>query len=245
MAELYGKANGICHGKGGTMHIADASVGYLGANGVLAAGCVLAPGVGLSIKHRRSGQVVVTFFGDGAANRGPFHEGVNLAALWKLPVIFFCENNRWASTTANALSAAGGSIARRAAGYGIPGESVDGNDVLAVHDAVTRAAARARGGDGPSLIEAHTIRWVGHFEGDPQAYRPKEEVAEGRRADPIARLERRLRERRLLDDARATRVRAGVAAEIDDAVAHAEASPLPGPRAALTDLFAYWPWRDY
>src|ERR671919_2755788 len=107
MAELYGKATGICHGKGGTMHIADVSVGYLGANGVLASGCVLAPGVGLAIKHRRSDQVVLTFFGDGAANRGPFHEGVNLAALWTLPVVFVCENNRWASTTAHALAAAG------------------------------------------------------------------------------------------------------------------------------------------
>src|SRR5713226_7548994 len=244
MAELYGKANGICHGKGGTMHIADASVGYLGANGVLAAGCVLAPGVGLSIKHRKSGQVVVTFFGDGAANRGPFHEGVNLAALWKLPVIFVCENNRWASTSAHALSTAGGSIAARAAGYGIPGESIDGNDVLAVWDAVTRAAARGRRGDGPSLVEAHTIRWVGHFEGDPQAYRSKDEVAAGRRTDPIARLERLLRDARLLDDAHAQRVRDGIVAEIDDAVAHAEASPLPEPHEALTDLFASYPWRD-
>ena len=244
MAELYGKANGICHGKGGTMHIADASVGYLGANGVLASGCVLAPGVGLSIKHRKSGQVVVTFFGDGAANRGPFHEGVNMAALWKLPVIFVCENNRWASTTANEHSAAGGSIAKRAAGYGIPGESVDGNDVLAVRDAVARAAGRARAGEGPSLIEAHTIRWVGHFEGDPQAYRPKTEAAEGRRRDPIVRLERALREQRLLDPARAQRIRAGVVAEIDDAVAHAEASPLPEPHDALADLFAHYPWRE-
>jgi TPP-dependent pyruvate/acetoin dehydrogenase alpha subunit len=244
MAELYGKANGICHGKGGTMHIADASVGYLGANGVLAAGCVLAPGVGLSIRHRKSGQVVVTFFGDGAANRGPFHEGVNMAALWKLPVIFVCENNRWASTTAQASSTAGGSIAARAAGYGIPGEAVDGNDVLAVHAAVARAAERARSGGGPSLIEAHTIRWVGHFEGDPQAYRAKDEAAEGRRTDPIARLERRLRERALLDDAQARRIRAGVVAEIDDAVAHAEASPLPRPEDALTDLFAHFPWRE-
>jgi TPP-dependent pyruvate/acetoin dehydrogenase alpha subunit len=244
MAELYGKANGICHGKGGTMHIADASVGYLGANGVLASGCVLAPGVGLSIRHRKSGQVVVTFFGDGAANRGPFHEGVNMAALWRLPVIFVCENNRWASTTATEDSAAGGSIAQRAAGYGIPGEPVDGNDVLAVWDAVARAVGRARAGEGPSLIEAHTIRWVGHFEGDPQAYRPKTEAAEGRRRDPIARLERVLREQTLLDDAQARRIRDGVAAEIDDAVAHAEASPLPEPHDALTDLFAYYPWRD-
>jgi TPP-dependent pyruvate/acetoin dehydrogenase alpha subunit len=244
MAELYGKANGICHGKGGTMHIADASVGYLGANGVLASGCVLAPGVGLSIRHRKSGQVVVTFFGDGAANRGPFHEGVNMAALWQLPVIFVCENNRWASTTATEHAVAGGSIAQRAAGYGIPGEPVDGNDVLAVRDAVARAVGRARAGLGPSLIEAHTIRWVGHFEGDPQAYRPKTEAAEGRRRDPIARLERVLREQTLLDDAQARRIREGVAAEIDDAVAHAEASPLPEPHDALTDLFAYYPWRD-
>ena len=244
MAELYGKASGICHGKGGTMHIADASVGYLGANGVLASGCVLAPGVGLSIKQRRSGQVVLTFFGDGAANRGPFHEGVNMAALWRLPVIFFCENNRWASTTAHAVSAAGGSIAARAAGYGIPGERIDGNDVLAVHDAVSRAAERARRGDGPSLIEAHTIRWVGHFEGDAQAYRSREEAAEGRRTDPIVRLARVLERRGLLDDGHAERIRARVTAEIEDAVAYAEASPLPEPAAALTDLFAYYPWRD-
>lgn len=244
MAELYGKANGICHGKGGTMHIADTSVGYLGANGVLAAGCVLAPGVGLSIKRRRSGQVVVTFFGDGAANRGPFHEGLNMAALWRLPVVFVCENNRWASTTAHGRSAAGGSIAARAAGYGMPGEEVDGNDVLAVWAAAHDAVERARGGGGPSLIEAHTIRWVGHFEGDPQAYRPKSEAAEGRRRDPIARLESRLREQRLLDEAHVARIREAVVAEVDDAVRHAEASPLPAPQDALTDLFAHYPWRD-
>jgi len=244
MAELYGKVTGVCHGKGGTMHIADVSVGYLGANGVLAAGCVLAPGVGLSIKHRNSGQVVLTFFGDGAANRGPFHEGVNLAALWRLPVVFLCENNRWASTTAHALSAAGGSIAARAAAYGIPGESIDGNDVLAVHDAVSRAAERARRGDGPSLIEAHTIRWVGHFEGDAQAYRPRDEAAEGRRLDPIARLGRILEARGLLDGPHADRIRMQVAAEIDDAVDYAENSPLPAPEDALTDLFAHYPWRD-
>jgi TPP-dependent pyruvate/acetoin dehydrogenase alpha subunit len=246
MAELYGKANGICHGKGGTMHIADVSVGYLGANGVLASGCVVAPGVGLSIKQRKSGQVVVTFFGDGAANRGPFHEGVNMAALWKLPVIFVCENNRWASTTAHGESTAGGSIAARAAGYGIPGQSIDGNDVLAVHDAVAQAAERARAGEGPSLIEAHTIRWVGHFEGDPQAYRPKSEAADGRRTDPIERLARVLETRGLLDAGQARRVREGIVVEVDDAVAHAEASALPEPEAALTDLHAYWParWRD-
>jgi TPP-dependent pyruvate/acetoin dehydrogenase alpha subunit len=242
MAELYGKANGLCHGKGGTMHIADVSVGYLGANGVLASGCVLAPGVGLSIRHRGSDQVVLTLFGDGAANRGPFHEGVNMAAIWRLPVIFVCENNRWASTTAHAVSAAGGSIAGRAASYGIPGETVDGNDVIAVWRAVDRA--RARAADGPSLIEAHTIRWVGHFEGDAQAYRSRDEVLEGRRSDPIERQAALLAERGLLDGAGADDLRLRVTAEIDDAVAHAESSPLPEPPEALTDLFAHWTWRE-
>jgi pyruvate dehydrogenase E1 component alpha subunit len=186
----------------------------------------------------------VAFFGDGAPAQGAFHEAVNLAAVWRLPVVFFCENNRWASTTAHTLSTAGGSIAARAAGYGIPGETIDGNDVLAVHDAVSRAAERARRGEGPSLIEAHTIRWVGHFEGDAQAYRSREEAAEGRRTDPIARLTRVLERRGLLDDGHAERIRAQVTAAIDDAVAYAEASPLPEPAAALTDLFAHYPWRD-
>jgi TPP-dependent pyruvate/acetoin dehydrogenase alpha subunit len=244
MAELYGKKTGVCRGKGGSMHIADVSVGYLGANGVLAAGCVLAPGAGLAIKHRRSGQVALTFFGDGAANRGPFHEGVNLAALWRLPVVFVCENNRWASSTAHRLSTAGGSIAARAAGYGIPGATVDGNDALAVYDAVWRAAEAARRGEGPSLIEAHTIRWVGHFEGDGQAYRGKEEVEEGRRRDPIARLGRWLADRGLLDLPGAERMRAAVREEIEDAVMFAEASPFPEPADALTDLFAHYPWSD-
>jgi TPP-dependent pyruvate/acetoin dehydrogenase alpha subunit len=244
MAELYGKKTGVCRGKGGSMHIADVSVGYLGANGVLAAGCVLAPGAGLAIKHRRSGQVALTFFGDGAANRGPFHEGVNLAALWRLPVVFVCENNRWASSTAHRLSTAGGSIAARAAGYGIPGATVDGNDALAVYDAVWRAAEAARRGEGPSLIEAHTIRWVGHFEGDGQAYRGKEEVEEGRRRDPIARLGRWLADRGLLDAPGVERMRAAVGAEIEDAVLFAEASPFPEPADALTDLFAHYPWSD-
>ncbi|MBI3030539.1 MAG: thiamine pyrophosphate-dependent dehydrogenase E1 component subunit alpha [Candidatus Rokubacteria bacterium] len=244
MAELYGKATGCCRGKGGSMHIADASVGYLGANGVLTAGCVLAPGVGLSIQMRKTDQVVVAVFGDGAANRGPFHEGVNLAALWRAPAVFVCENNRWASTTAQAVSTAGGSIAGRAAGYGIPGVTVDGNDVLAVFEACTQAVARARRGEGPSLVEARTIRWLGHYEGDPQLYRGKDEVAEGRSRDPVAHLRQILEERTLLDAADAERVEAAVRDEIDDAVAFAEASPLPDARSAFEDLFAHYPWRD-
>jgi TPP-dependent pyruvate/acetoin dehydrogenase alpha subunit len=244
MAELYGRATGCCKGKGGSMHIADASVGYLGANGVLTAGCVLAPGVGLSVQMRGTDQVVVALFGDGAANRGPFHEGVNLSALWRAPVVFLCENNSWASTTAHALSTAGGSIAARAAGYGIPGAAVDGNDALAVHAAVARAVDRARAGEGPSLIEAKTVRWLGHHEGDPQAYRARSEVEDGRRRDPIARLRAHLEGLGLLDAAHASRVAAAVEAEVEDAVAFAESSPLPEPAAALEDLFVHWPWRN-
>jgi acetoin:2,6-dichlorophenolindophenol oxidoreductase subunit alpha len=244
MAELYGKATGCCKGKGGSMHIADASVGYLGANGVLTSGCVLAPGVGQSIQMRGTDQVAVTIFGDGAANRGPFHEGVNLAALWKSPVVFVCENNFWASTTAHDLSTAGGSIAARAAGYGIPGVTVDGNDALAVYDAMERAVARARAGEGPSLIEARTVRFLGHFEGDPQGYRSRGEVDAGRQRDPIARLRAHLEESRLLDRAHADRVAQAIEKEVQDAVDFAESSPLPAPEDALKDLFVHYPWRD-
>jgi len=244
MAELYGRATGCCKGKGGSMHIADASVGYLGANGVLTAGCVLAPGVGLSIQMRKTDQVVVALFGDGAANRGPFHEGVNLAALWRAPVVFVCENNFWASTTSHEQSTAGGSVAARAAGYGIPGVTVDGNDVLATYAAVEEAVARARQGRGPTLIEARTARLLGHFEGDPQSYRPKVETEAARRGDPVARFSAHLRKARLLDDTQARRVAQAVEAEVQDAVDFAEASPWPEPHAALEDLFVHYPWRD-
>ena len=244
MAELYGRATGCCKGKGGSMHIADASVGYLGANGVLTAGCVLAPGVGLSIQMRKTDQVVVALFGDGAANRGPFHEGVNLAALWRAPVVFVCENNFWASTTSHEQSTAGGSVAARAAGYGIPGVTVDGNDVLATYAAVEEAVARARQGRGPTLIEARTARLLGHFEGDPQSYRPKAETEAARRGDPVARFSAHLRKAGLLDDTQARRVAQAVEAEVQDAVDFAEASPWPEPHAALEDLFVHYPWRD-
>lgn len=244
MAELYGKATGCCRGKGGSMHIADLSVGYLGANGVLTSGCVMAPGAGLSIQMRGGDEVVVALFGDGAANRGPFHEGVNLAALWRVPVVFVCENNFWASTTAHELSTAGGSVAARAAGYGIPGVAVDGNDPLAVHAAMQAAVARARAGEGPSLIEARTARLLGHFEGDPQAYRSKAETEAARRADPLERFRAHLERAGLLEGAQAARIARAVDAEVQDAVAFAESSPLPEPHEALEGLFVHYPWRD-
>jgi TPP-dependent pyruvate/acetoin dehydrogenase alpha subunit len=219
------------------MHIADLAAGYLGANGVLTAGLPLACGVGISARLRGTDQVALAFFGDGAANRGPFHESVNLAAIWRLPVVFVCENNGWASSTSFAASTAGESVARRAAGYGIPGVEVDGGDALAVHDAVATAVARARGGEGPSLLEARVARWQGHFEGDPQTYRDRSEVAEGRRADPVLRLAVALRATGAWDDRWARETEEAILAEVDDAVAFAEASPDPEPADALADLF--------
>ncbi|MFQ5521067.1 MAG: thiamine pyrophosphate-dependent dehydrogenase E1 component subunit alpha, partial [Candidatus Methylomirabilia bacterium] len=242
MAELYGKRTGCCKGKGGSMHIAEVAVGFLGANGVLTTGLLEAAGVGLAAQMQQTHQVCVAIFGDGGANRGPFHEAVNLAAIWRLPVVFVCENNWWASTTAFELSTAGGSVAGRAPGYGIPGVTVDGNDAVAVYSSVASAVSMARAGQGPSLIEARTIRWRGHFEGDPQTYRSKEEVAEGRRQDPILRLAAQLEQRGLFDAAQAKAVEVGVQRAIDDAVAFAEASPLPEPREALEDLFVHYPW---
>jgi len=226
------------------MHIADVAVGYLGANGVLTASLTLACGVGLSAKMRRTDQVCVAIFGDGAANRGPFHEAVNLAGIWSLPVVFLCENNWWASSTAFAAATAGGSIAARAAGYGIPGAIVDGNDAVAVHEAVAAAVARARAGAGPSLLEARTIRWQGHFEGDPQGYREKAEVAEGRRTDPLVRLAERLRAAGAWVARWVKDTEEAILSEIDAAVLFAEASPDPEPADAYTDVFVHDPGPD-
>jgi pyruvate dehydrogenase E1 component alpha subunit len=237
MAELYGKATGCCGGRGGSMHIADLSVGYLGANGVLTAGLPLACGVGLAAQRRHTDRVCVAFFGDGAANRGPFHESLNLAALWRLPVVFLCENNLWASSTPFAEATAGGSIAARAAGYGIPGVTVDGQDVLAVLGAATVAVARARAGQGPSLLEARVVRWQGHFEGDAQAYRSRTDVAEGRRLDPLARLAATMQTAGLWSEDWAMATEEVLRLEVDEAVGFAEASPDPEPGRALDGLF--------
>ena len=237
IAELYGKATGCCRGKGGSMHIADVAAGYLGANGVLTAGLPLACGVGLAARMRQTDQVCVTIFGDGAANRGPFHEAVNLAGIWRLPVVFLCENNGWASSTSFAASTAGGSIAARAAGYQLPGVTVDGQDALAVHDAMAAAVARARQGEGPTLVEARVIRGQGHFEGDGQGYRDKAEITAGRRADPLVRLAGRLRAAGAWDAAWAKETEEAILVELDDAVAFAEASPDPEPGTALADVF--------
>jgi len=194
--------------------------------------------VGLSIKQRRTDQVCVCFFGDGASNRGPFHEALNLAVIWTLPVIFLCENNGWASSTPHRYACAVQDVASRSAGYGLPGLIVDGMDVLAVHAAVKEAADQARAGGGPALIEAKVVRWQGHYEGDPQGYRDRSEVAEGKARDPVARLRSQLLDQGVLGPDQVAEFERAAQAEIDAAVAFGESSPFPAPEEALADLFA-------
>lgn len=194
MAELLGKEMGYCKGRGGSMHIADVATGNLGANGIVAGGIPIAAGAGLAQKMRHTDRVVVSFFGDGAVNEGAFHEGLNLAAVWDLPVIFVCENNRYGMSMSVTQATRITRLSERAAAYGIPGVTIDGNDVQAVHDAVSVAAQRARAGGGPSLLEAETYRWKGHSKSDKNLYRSREEIESWRALDPIGRFEAGLTE---------------------------------------------------
>ena len=237
-AELLGKKTGYCKGKGGSMHIADFSIGILGANGVVGGGFPIIVGAGLSIKLRKTDQVGVVFFGDGAANRGTFHEALNMAAIWKLPVIFVCENNLYASTTPASYSLAGGSVARRASAYGIPGYETNGNDILAVRKTVAQAVKRARQGKGPSIVENKTYRYRGHFEGDPQKYRTPEEIARfSKDEDPIRLFSDHLKKEETLSGKAEKALRDEVSRLIEEAVADAQQAPLPLPEDALEDLF--------
>jgi acetoin:2,6-dichlorophenolindophenol oxidoreductase subunit alpha len=237
VAELFGKKTGYCKGKGGSMHIADFSLGILGANGVVAGGVPIIAGAGFSIKMRQTDQVAVCFFGDGAANRGPVHEVMNLAAIWKLPIVFVVENNQFASTTPHRDACAVEDISLRAKGYSMPGTTVDGNDLLLVRKAAETAVLRARKGEGPSLIENKTYRIRGHFEGDPQKYRRPAEVALWEdNNDPIARFSHFLTQKKILTENIKEDVWREVAAELSEAVAFADQSPFPEPEEALEDL---------
>ncbi len=238
VAELFGKKTGYCKGKGGSMHIADFSIGFLGANGVVAGGLPIITGAGLSIKMRKTDQVAVCFFGDGASNRGPVHEAMNMASIWKLPVIFCVENNQFASTTRTSYACSVEDISTRAAGYNMPGVSVDANDILAVRKAATKAVARARKGEGPTLLENKTYRIKGHFEGDPQKYRNEDEIASWKdKLDPINRFEKALTKKKILNKKKIQQIWDEAAAKIQAAVAFAEKSPFPEPEEALDDLF--------
>ena len=240
MAELFGRSNGYCHGKGGSMHIADFSVGMLGANGIVGAGLPIATGAALAAQLEGRDWVAVAFFGDGASNEGSFNGSLNLAATWKLPVIYVCENNRWASGVPAAYGLSVGDVSVRAVGYNLPGVSVDGTDVLAVYEATEQAVQRARSGEGPTLIECKTYRWRGHSEqrGNPVDPRPQEEINLGPQHDPIASFSAILAEQGVATTASLQQIDEEIQAAVEEAVAFAKASPLPRPEDALLDVFA-------
>jgi len=238
MAEILGKKTGYCKGKGGSMHIADFNIGMLGATAVVGAGLPMAVGAGLSAKLRKTEQVVACFFGEGASNQGTFHESINMASTWKLPVIFVCENNLYAMGTRQSRVMAIENIADRAAAYGIPGAVVDGNDVLAVYETMQKAVERARKGEGPTLIECKTYRHKGHSRVDPAKYRPKEEVEEWLAKDPIKRFKEKLLQTNTLTESEIQRIEKEVSNEIEEAVRFAMESPYPAPEEALEDVYA-------
>ncbi len=238
MAEFMGKEAGYCRGRGGSMHMADVETGNLGANGIVAGGVPMAAGVGLSLKLQHRDDIVLVFFGDGAANEGAFHESLNMAAIWDLPVIYFCENNQYAMSMAISRASRVDNLSARAAGYGIAGVTVDGNDLFAVFDAVQTAVARARAGAGPTLIEAKTYRWKGHSKSDKQRYRTRDEVQSWQDRDPIARLAARMMADGLLTEEELAEMEKAAQAEIDDAVEFAKGCPEPDPATILEGIYA-------
>ena len=238
MAELFGRATGYCKGKGGSMHIADRDKGILGANGIVGAGHCISCGAGLSAKIRGTDQVCVCFFGDGSTNQGTFHESLNMASIWKLPVIFVCENNHYGISMSQDRHQAIKDVADRGAAYNIPGIAVDGNDPLAVYEAASEAVSRARAGKGPTLLECKTYRQHGHFEGDPAIYKPKEEQEAWMEKDPMPRYAKFLVENGVMTQAEVDAVDAQVAKEIDDAIAFADAQPIPAVETAVVDVYS-------
>ncbi len=237
MAELFAKKTGYCLGKGGSMHIADLDIGMLGAAGIVGSGIPIATGAGLSAVLRGTDQVTICFFGDGASNIGRFHEGINLASVWHLPVVFIWENNLWAVSVPTSTSLNVPNVADRAVGYGIPGVVVDGMDVTAVYETAGEAVARARNGKGPTLIEAKTYRFRGHFEGDSGTYRPQEEIDEWMKRDPINSYQKKLLEMKLLTEKQAEAIDKEALAEMDESVKFALESPFPELEETLDNVF--------
>ena len=237
MAELFAKASGLCRGKGGSMHVSDPRRGILGANAIVGASMPLAVGAALSSKLRRQGRVATAYFGEGAVNQGSFHESLNLAAIWDLPVLFVCENNVYAEFTDSRTMTRRPRVAERAKGYGVDAVVVDGNDVEAVHRTALDAAERCRAGRGPVLVEAETYRWHGHYEGDAQPYKPEDESTSWRERDPLVRAGRLLVERGEAEEA-LERVRAAAHARVDAAVERARAADGPALEEAYEHVFA-------
>jgi TPP-dependent pyruvate/acetoin dehydrogenase alpha subunit len=237
MAELFGRATGLSRGKGGSMHVADPSVGILGANAIVGAGIPLATGAALSSKLLRQGRVAVAFFGEGAVNQGAFHEAVNLAAIWDLPVLFLCENNRYAEFTDSSTMARVADVAVRASAYGIRALAVDGNDARAVHAAAVEAVAACRAGDGPVLIEAVTYRWHGHYEGDGQPYKPADEAERWRARDPLVLAEAELVAGGVATEEQLAEVRRAAEERVAQAVESARGADVPDDQEAYDHVF--------
>ena len=238
MAELLGRATGYSGGKGGSMHIADMDKHMLGANGIVGGGMGLATGAALTARLQNTGAVAICFFGDGALEQGILHETTNLAAIWKLPVVFVCENNQYAMSARSDWSVAGGNPAARAAGYGIPGETVDGMDLFAVHAAASELVERARRGEGPAYLVCNTYRYHGHHAGDPLNYREREEVERWRQQDPIERVKRAAVEQGAMTADEISQLEQQIEAQVDEAVEFAKASPEPTPDQLMTDIYA-------
>jgi pyruvate dehydrogenase E1 component alpha subunit len=238
MAEFMGKETGYCRGRGGSMHIADVENNNLGANGIVGGGVPIAPGVGLSIQLRKTDQVCLVIFGDGASTEGSFHESINMSSIWKLPVVYLCENNQYGMSMSVKRSTNIAHISERAAAYGIPGVTVDGNDLFAVYQAVYTAAERARRGEGPSLVESVTYRWRGHSKSDRQLYRTREEVKEWQARDPSPRWANDLVEAGMLTASEAEETRQEAYHLVDEAVAYGEASPEPELSSILEGVYA-------
>ena len=240
MAELFGKATGYCKGKGGSMHISNLEVGMLGANGIVGGGPPIAMGAAFSNKFQKNGQVAVCFFGDGASNEGSFHEAANMAGLYRLPVVFVCENNGYGEYTAQKNHQAIVDVADRAPGYGMPGVVCDGMDAVAVYEAAGEAIDRARRGEGPTLLECKTYRYYDHVgvRGMGLSYRTDEEVEEWQKKDPIDLMELRLKEQGVLDADAIQAIHDEVAADIEAAIKFAEESPMPDPSTITDDVYA-------
>jgi pyruvate dehydrogenase E1 component alpha subunit len=240
MAELFGKKTGYCKGKGGSMHIADVDIGILGANGIAGGGIPIAVGAALSCKMKKTGQVTVCFFGDGSSNNGTFHEGLNLASVHKLPVVFICENNLYGISVSQKQHQVIEDISIRSVSYNMPGMTVDGNDVLAVYEASGKAIQRARVGEGPTLLECKTYRWRGHHEGDPnqgRRYRTMEEIQEWMQKCPIKRFEEKLVGEKVLNKNKIKNLWEEIGKKIEEAVEFANQSPFPDPQEIFEDVY--------
>jgi pyruvate dehydrogenase E1 component alpha subunit len=238
MAEFLGKEPGYCRGRGGSMHIADIPGGNLGATGVVGSGIPTSVGIALALQMRRSEQVLLSFFGDGAANLGEFHEALNLAAIWKLPVVFICENNQYGMSGSVAQMASVQPLSARAAAYAMPGETVDGNDILAVYQAVQAAVGRARAGQGPSLIENETYRWRGHSKSDRNVYRSQEEIESWKQRCPILRFTQLLKEAEVLNAEELEAIDREAQATIDRAAEEALTLSEPSPESLEDEVYA-------